>query len=377
MTKAHLLTIGTEITSGEVVNSNASWLSQRLERLGVRVHSHLTVRDQREEILSSLNWPLSTVADGAETEPLLVFVTGGLGPTSDDLTRACMAEHLGVELEFDDEVWAGLNALYEQRGLPVREAHRHQCWFPKGSERLNNPVGTALGFYSLAHRTPTHPLVAHYFILPGPPRELEGLFNQEVEPRIRQLVQKSDLTWHRWSVFAVPESEVAELVEPLIAGSGVEVGYRAQVPYVRVKLFANRDRHGEILRRVGEVLEPSLVAYSVDGELESSHDLAERLLGLWPDSVLRVTDDVSEGQLALRLFGARRSLKSDKDLRLEPGGLSLLKHGDEFQVEVSCSQVKKTFAQKLPFKLGLDSERGRRAAAEWALWLAVAALKSK
>lgn len=378
MTKAHLLTIGTEITSGEVINSNAAWLSQQLEKLGVRVQSHLTVRDQRDEILSALNWPFSVAANGAETEPLLVFVTGGLGPTSDDLTRACLAEHLQVDLEFDQEVWAGLTDLHGRRGLPVREAHRHQCWFPKGSDRLKNPVGTALGFYSVAHSKPTQPRIAHYFVLPGPPRELEGMFNQEVEPRLRQLVPKSDLTWHRWSVFALPESEVAELVEPLIAGSGIEVGYRAQVPYVRVKLFANRDRHAEILRQVGRVLAPSLVAYSVDGEGGVSHDLAEKFLSLWPDPFVRLVDDVSEGLLALRLYGARRLAGGmAKEIRMESGGISLMRSGEDFKVEIDCSKVKKVFAQKLPFKTPLESERGRRAAAEWALWLAVNELKGK
>ncbi len=377
MTKAHLLTIGTEITSGEVVNSNAAWLSQRLETLGIRVQSHLSVRDQREELLNAFRWPLQAPGAGSETEPALIFVTGGLGPTSDDLTRACMAEHLGVELEFDQEVWSGLNALYQRRGLPIREAHRHQCWFPKGSERLSNPVGTALGFYSLAHRSPDHPRLAHYFVLPGPPRELEGMYEKEVASRLRALVPKPDLTWHRWSVFAVPESEVAELVEPLIAGSGIEVGYRAQIPYVRVKLFAHSDRHRDILARVGRVLAPSLVAASVDGVTGGpSHDLAEQLLELWPDPELRVMDEVSEGHLAQRLYSARRSSHSKIAIRIADGGLRLTSSGDGFKAAIQTSRGSHDFEQKLPFKLALDSERGRRAAAEWALWLAVRALKS-
>ncbi len=376
MTKAHLLTIGTEITSGEVVNSNASWLSQKLETFGIRVQSHLTVRDQREELLNALRWPLQAPGDGAENEPSLIFVTGGLGPTSDDLTRACMADHLGVKPEFDSEVWAGLNSMYEQRGLPVREAHKHQCWFPKGSERLSNPVGTALGFYCLAHRSPDHPRTAHYFVLPGPPRELEGMFHKEVLPRLIGIVPKSDLVWHRWTVFAVPESEVAELVEPLIAGSGLEVGYRAQVPYVRVKLFANSERHKDVLARVSRVLAPSLVAESVDGVPGANHDLAEQLFEVWPDSQIRVLDEVSEGYLVQRLYSARRSLGGNTEVRLEPGGLELRPTVEGFQVELSSSRGQKVFAQKLPFKMALDSDRGRRAAAEWALWLAVRALKT-
>ena len=172
MMKARLLTIGTEITAGEIVNSNASWISERLEELGVRVYSHLTVRDQREEILNALEF--------AKDERILV-VTGGLGPTSDDLTRACLAAYAGVGLEFDEAVWAELVKAHESRNLPVREAHRHQCYFPKGSERLKNPVGTALGFaMTIGSR--------EVITLPGPPRELAGMWTEEVAPRLKPLV---------------------------------------------------------------------------------------------------------------------------------------------------------------------------------------------
>ncbi len=365
MTIAHILTIGTEITSGEVVNSNAAWLSQQLEGLSIRVHSHLTVRDQREEMLTALKWPSRTNGGGESTsdEISLIFVTGGLGPTSDDMTRALVAEHLGVKLEFDDDVWRALNEMYAQRGLPVRDAHKHQCWFPAGSERLANPTGTALGFYACESKN-AH---VHYFILPGPPRELEGMFNQEVVPRLRQIVPASDMAWHRWAVFSVPESEVAELVEPIVEGSGLEVGYRAQVPYVRVKLFANSERHKKILDEVTRVLSPSLV----------TGDLAEELLALWPDANLKVLDEVSDGVLAQRLYSARRSSAQTKlpEIQIHAGGLSLTRAGDQFKVTVENSKTRFSEIKSLPFKLALETERGRRSAAEWALWLAVRAHK--
>jgi len=357
--KAHLLTIGTEITCGEVVNSNAAWVAAKLEDLGVRVVSHLSVRDQREEILKALRW-----AEGD-----LVVVTGGLGPTSDDVTRACMAEYFAQPLEFDQAVWAKLEELYKKRQLPLREAHRHQCHFPMGSERLNNPSGTALGFYYQMKDT-------HYFALPGPPRELEGMWQQEVAPKLRKLVPKAELAWHRWTFFAVPESEVAELVEKVIAGSGLEVGYRAQVPYVKVKLLADAKRHDSILREMGQLLGPSQVA--------ADRDLTEELLRVWPAPLLKISDNVSEGGLAVKLNHARHLLlqKNQTVAKLEystfnsEADFKIHMDGDGFKVEAKTKNLNLSERRVLPFKIPLDSERGRRYATETALWLVVQKLKT-
>lgn len=360
---ANLLTIGTEITSGEVVNSNAAWISTQLENLNVRVVRHLTVRDQSEEMLNALRF-LKGSRDS------LLFVTGGLGPTTDDVTREILAQFVGAELEFDDQVYADLKSLYEQRGLPLREAHRHQCWFPKGSARLKNPVGTALGFYIKGS--------PEIFVLPGPPRELEGMWNLEVMPRLQAVVPKSAMSWHRWTYFGVPESEVAEIVEKVIENQNLEVGYRAQVPFVRVKLFADASRHADLLAKMDQLLLDSLVG-------RGHVDLAELFLEVWPDSVLRLADDLSESHLAERLYMARRRLlraqKSApqilfKDFSDLESGLGLFVKDDGFLVRAQAPQFQFSKSSILPYKTPILSDRGRKAAAEWALWLTYGALKN-
>lgn len=355
---AQLLTIGTEITSGEVVNTNASWLSLRLEDLGIRVFSHLTVRDQREEILSALGY----------AQHSLIFVTGGLGPTSDDLTRVCMATYWGVPLDFDDQVWEDLKSLYQERQLPLREAHRWQCHFPRGSEKLSNRVGTALGFYQKFQGR-------HYFVLPGPPRELEAIWEDEVLPRLLKWRESSEKKWMRWTCLGAPESEVAEAVEPLIQGHDLEVGYRAQVPYVKVKLFVDPIKNKDLIELLEKTLEPWLVARGFD-------DLAEQLLLSWPKPELVVADQVTQEALMSRLLGARAQLVRQKrhspllkfDSSAQKADFILSCVGEEFQVSVFDQEAGR---KVLPYKVSLNSERGRRSATEWSIWMALCALRAR
>lgn len=361
---AHLLTIGTEITSGEVVNSNAAWMSMALENLGFRVRSHLTVRDQKDEILAALN---------SFGEYPLVFVSGGLGPTSDDVTRACVAEHCGVGLEFDKALWKNLEALYQERGLILREAHRHQCWFPRDSVRLKNPVGTALGFWVKSDSR-------HIFVLPGPPRELQAMWKLEVEPQLKALSPMRSQEWVRWICLGVPESEIAELVERVIDGLGVEVGYRAQIPYVKVKVFVDPLRQRDVVEKLNAVLGPHLVGRGVE-------DLAEEFLTLWPETLLSISDGVTDTVLIQRLLSARKGLRERglhaPQMRFtqeaevaEPFGLSVHMKGEEFFTRLVWSQGEVKGKKTLPYRVKLDSERGRRSAAEWILWQAVSALRA-
>ncbi|MBX3023148.1 MAG: competence/damage-inducible protein A [Bdellovibrionales bacterium] len=356
MRKARLITIGTEITSGEVVNVNASWVSLKLEDMGMRVFSHLSVRDQRDEILRALK------TCGADD---LIVVTGGLGPTSDDLTRECLALHLNQVLEFDEKVWRDLSALYAQRQLPLREAHKHQCYFPSGSERLRNPVGTALGFAAQFGDQ-------RYFVLPGPPRELEAMWMAEVVPRLRSELPVSSRQWLRWTCLGAPESEVAELVEATIKGLDLEVGYRAQVPYVKVKVYLDPHKDRAVVEGLEKVLAPFVVGRAFE-------DLAEELLQRWPLPDLHVCDALTERVLFERLLKAapNRSPRLALDLSAPVHGLVLRADGEEFVTEVRLPSGVHLERKILPYKLKLDSERGRRSAVEWAVWSAVRALRSQ
>lgn len=368
MSKAQLITIGTEITTGEIVNTNAAWVAQRLEEHGVRVYSHVSVRDQREEILRVLR-----AADSQEW----IVITGGLGPTSDDITRACVAEYVGCALEFDSEVWQAMERFYEERGLPLREAHKQQCFFPVGARRLKNPVGTALGFQLQFEGR-------NYIVLPGPPLELQGIWSLEVEPELRRLLPPNKFSWRHWTCLGVAESEVAELVEKCLVGSKIEVGYRATIPYVKVKLYVDESdfEHQGRVDSVDRALGPFVVG-------GGPGDLAEELLQLWPGAVLPVSDSLCEKFLVQRLFTARSSLQK-RDVKVpaleffvEPQvrpdireGIAVEANGESFTVTMMIGETFVREVKSLPYKVKLASERGRLSAAEWVIWSCVRALRA-
>lgn len=220
--KVALLTIGTEITSGEIVNTNAVWMSEQLESLGFNVAAQLSVPDES----SLIQWSFSSLV---EADCKLLFVTGGLGPTTDDITRQELAKWCGAELVFNDEVFARLSEVLAARGVPVREGHKQQCYFLKDSDLLPNSAGTALGFYVLAQGV-------HIFVMPGPPRELKPMWTDEVLPRLSQFPRDRDFGVKRWLLTGVPESEAAEVTEKVMKGCDVVLGYRASRPNVRVKV---------------------------------------------------------------------------------------------------------------------------------------------
>ena len=239
--KTALLTIGSEITSGEITNTNAVWMSEQLEQSGFPVVAQLSVPDDSHLI----QWALQVLS----AECQLLFISGGLGPTSDDITRQELAKWCGVGLVFNDAEFSRLSALLGGRGVPVREGHKQQCYFQSAAELLLNSVGTASGFYvegksgqSVLGRSGSALISAgvkqglQIFVLPGPPRELQPMWQNEVVPRLSQFPRELNFGTRRWILTGVPESEVAEVVETVMQGCDVVIGYRASKPTVRVKI---------------------------------------------------------------------------------------------------------------------------------------------
>ena len=168
--RAEVITVGDELITGLVVDSNSAYLGRRLTELGFRVVRMTSVGDGPEEIRTALQQVSSDVA----------VVTGGLGPTPDDRTKEVFAEVVGRRLVLDEEVLEGIRKRFAHRGMEMPRSNVRQATVPEGSQVLPNRWGTAPGLHVQADGR-------HFFLLPGVPREMRGIFEESVVPVLRKL----------------------------------------------------------------------------------------------------------------------------------------------------------------------------------------------
>jgi nicotinamide-nucleotide amidase len=231
-----VLSIGTELSRGELVNTNAAWLSAGLTDLGFEVVEHDVVDDHRDRIVATLE-RLSKFAD-------VIVCTGGLGPTTDDLTTVAVASALGVDLVRDDVTLDHIRRRVERFGRTMSDSNAKQADFPAGSTILPNPVGTAAGFEIRLHG-------ARAYFMPGVPHEMKHMFEEQVIPRIRNIAP-NDSHQIRFRTFGSSESDVGEKLAGVEeAFPGVTIGYRAHFPEIEVKVLARAS--GPAARRPGDV----------------------------------------------------------------------------------------------------------------------------
>jgi nicotinamide-nucleotide amidase len=169
--RAEVLTIGDELLRGEIVDSNKSFLSDRLLRLDIETHYHSSVRDDPADMTDAFRRAASR-AD-------VVLVSGGLGPTRDDLTSLVLAKTFGREHVLDEKALADIRAFFGSVGRQMTPNNESQAFFPEGAEVLPNPIGTAPGFLLQEGKT-------LFFCMPGVPRELERMMDEQVLPRVAQ-----------------------------------------------------------------------------------------------------------------------------------------------------------------------------------------------
>ncbi|MAH61546.1 MAG: hypothetical protein CMF42_04595 [Legionellales bacterium] len=217
-----ILTTGDEVVSGDILNKNVKLISTLLESQRMIVMRHLSVRDDSEEIIESLKW-LSLTHDA-------IIITGGLGPTVDDLTTEVVATFAGLSLDFNHEVWIKIQEKYSLWNKQCLEINKKQAFFPKHVTLLPNLVGTAYGFYLQYQST-------DLFVLPGPPKECMPMVeNQIIKILSDNGFQCGDYR-DNWFILGIGESTIASKLEPICQSEGLKVSFRAGFPYVEMKIF--------------------------------------------------------------------------------------------------------------------------------------------
>ncbi len=166
---AHLISIGNEITGGQTVDTNSAWLARQLAALGVRCVRHVSIADELE--------PIRDAIIAASNEADLVLITGGLGPTPDDLTREALAAAMNVPLELDEPSLAHIVEYFCSRNRAMHDANRRQAMIPRGAAPVVNDLGTAPGIRARVNR-------AEIICMPGVPFEMRAMFEKSVRPAI-------------------------------------------------------------------------------------------------------------------------------------------------------------------------------------------------
>ncbi len=251
---ASLLIIGTEITRGIIHDKHAQLITRELVNIGFHVNRIEIVPDDEfleKEFASIIK----------ETD--LVLLTGGLGPTSDDMTRTIVANAASVPLILHEEAY---NHLYERIGERINGANKRQVYIPKGFCVIENDNGTAPGFYGdiLTPHNPTHPFV-RVFALPGPPRELNPMFFNTVLPLLEKMAHKESVQRDEYSVYLTPESKLEDIVASY-APSGIIWGTRAQEH--RISLYISgksKEERDTLVSKIEEEIGPHLI---VKGDVE-------------------------------------------------------------------------------------------------------------
>ncbi|MCC6239848.1 MAG: competence/damage-inducible protein A [Phycisphaerales bacterium] len=198
---AIILSIGDELVLGQTVDTNSAYLSAQLAGLGLAVSAHVTVADDQPAIEQAIGQAIGQCT--------VLLISGGLGPTADDLTRQVLAAVMGVELEMNHAWLHRLRAFFAERGHRMPEANTIQAMIPRGASMIDNVAGTAAGIDATIG-------ACHIMVMPGVPREMEVMFQRDIAPRLAQLSHGAVILSRTLHTFGVGESRVAEMLGDLM-----------------------------------------------------------------------------------------------------------------------------------------------------------------
>ncbi len=264
--KADIISIGNELLAGHVINSNSVYIAKNLLLLGAEVSKIITVGDKINEIAETLR---------AAKDADIIVVTGGLGPTSDDLTRNAIAKFLGVELELNEIALQQTKSFFKKRHRPMHEKNLIQAYLPIGSIPLLNEVGTACGIkVDLPNGT-------KIYSIPGVPFEMKWMIERYILPDVKTKLGKKTNVYRFLKTIGIPESELFDLISDIVEqikpdidvsflphqGKGVSIGLTVKGKTQSEALLLIDSAQAKIQKRVGDSI--YTITENIDESLEN------------------------------------------------------------------------------------------------------------
>jgi nicotinamide-nucleotide amidase len=285
---------GEEIVTGQTVDTNAAWLSEQAVQLGFMVTRHTTVGDKLDDLVGLLK----EIAERADC----CLCTGGLGPTSDDLSAEAVAKAFGLPLEFDEIAYRQIQAYFNNRQRSMPEINRKQALLPQGSIRLDNDWGTAPGFALQAGR-------CWFAFMPGVPSEMRAMFAERVKPHLDARFSLKPSRLVTIKTVGIGESDIQQLIGDTAIPDSVQLGFRAGIDEVQTKLLFPPDYpESEIVdlsNKIADRLIRPVYVFGIDGLGEKVGSLAAVVDRLMSEAgaTLAVVETASQGLLAAKCLG--------------------------------------------------------------------------
>ncbi len=345
--KAELISIGDELLIGQTVNTNAAWLGKELSFRGVQVCNGVTISDKKEVILDAL--------DVAVKRADLVIITGGLGPTKDDITKHTLCEYFEKELEINKEVLDRVEAFFKQRNRPMLEVNVQQAALPIGTEVLHNYHGTASGMWFEKSGVIV-------ISLPGVPYEMKGIMMDEVFPRLQDQFGLSSI-YHKTIHFqGIGESFLADQIqdwESSVRDEGLGLAYLPSPGIVKLRLTSLKGEvDAEKMDEYFDTLKKQFpINYFGEGEITINEVVADLLIN--NNKTVGTVESCTGGNLAasfVSLAGSSSYYKGSfltysnelKELLVGVSGKNLATKG------AVSEEVVIEMAEKGRLKLGVD-----------------------
>jgi len=269
--QAEIITIGDEILIGQIVDTNSAWMAQELNMAGISVKQITSVSDDREHILKAL--------DEAKLRADIILITGGLGPTNDDITKKTMCEYFNCKLRFDKAVYEDVKILFESRGYEVTPVNRAQAEVPENCIAIRNKNGTAPGMWFEENNK-------IFVSMPGVPYEMKGMMTEYVIPQLKKKFKLPAIIHKTILTQGISESFLADLIkewESSLKEKNIKLAYLPSPSMVKLRLsVSGNDKeklNAEVDRKIEElkkIISPYIYGYETYGE---ESETIEKIIG--------------------------------------------------------------------------------------------------